>query len=519
MEAKSQAQPDLSLLFEHSSQPRTAEGPVPPAQFWKDLHLDEVVAALVNGRTQYDLEQLFRTPLVDPSVVRFRQQVANDLAGPATSACVRDFAEGMERARSFLRGMGQLDLEHYKPAWFLDAAEAYLGAVSRLSEGLSRLALGSLGLLRFREYLSHYVESEGFVPIGTEVHGLREDLAALRYALLIKGPRVTVASYEGWPDYSSEVEQTFRRFRQGEVKEFLADFREWRDANHVQAQVLERLARQQPAPFRRLADFYTRRDTLLDRNVVAFDREVQFYLAYLEIVDRLKQGGALFCYPDICRSAEGTRAEAAFDIALATRLAREGTAVVSNDFSLSGPERALVVTGPNSGGKTTFARMFGQLHFLASLGLPVPGERAKLPLPDRIFTHFEREERLETLHGKLEDELVRTRAILDRATDRSVIVMNESFASTTLADSRFIGTRVLDNVTDRGALCVYVTFVDELASRSDAVVSMVAEVVPEDPEVRTFKVTRRAADGRAYAKALAKKHGLTYTRLFSEVSS
>lgn len=197
----------------------------------------------------------------------------------------------------------------------------------------------------------------------------------------------------------------------------------------------------------------------------------------------------------------------------------EGTAAVTNDIALSGPERILVVTGPNSGGKTTFARMFGQLHFLASLGLPVPGRTARLSLPDRIFTHFEREERLETLHGKLEDELIRTRDILGQATNKSVIVMNESFASTTLADSRFIGTRILKKVTSVGALCVYVTFVDELASLSQATVSMVAEVVPEDPEVRTFKVTRRRADGRAYAKALAKKHGLTYTRLVAEVGS
>ena len=519
MDVNSQEVPDPSLLFERPSQLSVAQGSVPPRDFWKDLHLDEVVAALISGRSQYDLEGLFRTPLIDPSVVRYRQEVALDLEDPAASACVRGFAEGMERARSLLRGMEQVQGAHYKQAWFLDAAEAYWGAVRGLHDGLSGLQVRSRALRRLLDYLSGYVESGYFVSMGEEVRGLRDDLAAVRYALFIKGTRVTVGHYESWPDYSNEIEQTFNRFRQGEVKDFLASFREQRDANHIQAQVLERLAKQHPGPFGRLAAFHAFRDRLFDPAVVAFDREAQFYLAYLEFAARLKEASLSFCYPDICGTRDDTQLEDAFDIALAARLVKEGGPVVTNDVVLSGPERVLVVTGPNSGGKTTFARMFGQLHFLASLGLPVPGRSAQVSLPDRIFTHFEREERLETLHGKLEEELMRTRAILDEATDKSVIVMNESFSSTTLADSRFIGTRVLERVTARGALCVYVTFGDELASLNGATVSMVAEVDPKDPEVRTFKVTRRPADGRAYAKALADKHGLTYTRLFAEVAS
>ncbi len=508
-EASREGQSFESILFVCPSAYSDAANAAEPSCFG-DLNLDQVVASVTANRADYGLKGFFHTNLTEIDDVAYRHEVMKDLERREVRDCVLAFAQAMKTMREHFAQMEKIFVPIQKQAWFLDAVDIYSRGVLDLSGALGRTDLGSRGLCGLLAWLRDYVASKDFLSLRSFIEALHGDFANIRYCVYIRGEGFVVHRYEGENDYSAEIEQTFRKFQQGSAKSYLTKIHDYVEMNHVEAKILEFVSLLFPDPFKRLAEFCrTYQNAYLPALVVRFDREAQVYLSYLEYIDRLRSLGLYFCYPELSRTDKSLLCLEGFDIALAAKLADDKVAVVTNDFELFGDQRVIVVSGPNQGGKTTFARMFGQLHHLASLGFPVPGRKAKLFLPDNILTHFEQEEDLENLSGKLQDDLKRVHDILGVASGRSIVIMNEIFTSTTLQDATFLSRRIMRKIIALDALCVWITFIHELASFSKETVSMMSMVVPEDPAQRTFKVVRAPASGRSYAMSIAEKYRLT----------
>jgi len=507
-----------SILFDKAGPDTMTEAGEAPA-FFSDLNLDQVINAITARRDEYDLKPFFFLSLNEIDAVKYRQEIALDLETDSLLRSIKSFAKSMHEMRHHLAYVDKLYYKYHKEGWFLEAVQVYCDAVTCLIRDLGRTNPKSRGFLAFREYLTNYARSPEFATLLSETKRLKSQLSVITYCVLVKDNWVKVSKCESEVDYSREVEETFAKFRQGEVKDYTCKLPTASGMNHVDAAILDFIAKLNPEVFLDLDKHSLRNRDYVDETIARFDREAQFYIAYLEYVAKLKRAGLPFCYPEISACDKEVYHYGGFDLALAHKLVTAGSSVVCNDFHLNDQERIIVVSGPNQGGKTTFARTFGQLHYLAALGCPVPGRKAKLLLADRIFTHFEKEENIANLRGKLRDDLVRVHDILAEATSSSVIIVNEIFTSTTLKDAVFLGKEIIKTISRLDSLSVYVTFIDELSLLSEKTVSMVSTIVPGNPALRTYKIVRMPADGLSYALSIAEKYGLTYHSLKERLKS
>jgi len=189
--------------------------------------------------------------------------------------------------------------------------------------------------------------------------------------------------------------------------------------------------------------------------------ELGFYIACLNLHDRLARKGEPTCIPSPFPAGQPVfTAYALYDPCLSLNM--ESRAVGNN---VGADEKTLVmITGANSGGKSTLLRSMGLAQLMMQCGMFVAAESFRASVCGQVFTHFKREEDATMTSGKLDEELGRMRTIVNAVVPNSLVLLNESFASTNEREGSEIARQIVRALLETRMKVFYVTHMFDLAN-------------------------------------------------------
>lgn len=301
----------------------------------------------------------------------------------------------------------------------------------------------------------------------------------------------------------------------GQGKPMKSPFAGTADLTNLEQELISILHKKKPEHFRKSMMFYKTYQDYARQELIDFSWEVIYYLAYYKFQLEMQRMGFAFAVPKVSEEQE-MYATGLYDLALACVNCKEQKEVVSNDMVYRAGETFFVVTGPNQGGKTTFARSLGQLLFFTKMGLDVPAKTANVHDFPYILTHFSVEESIETGRGKLQEELVRLQPMMTRQYEKAFVIINELFTTAANYDACMMGQRVLQHFIGQHCRGIYVTHLKELTQAHETIVSMRAML--DEHGMQSHQIARKEADDAACAMNQVNKYQLTYAQLKERLS-
>lgn len=184
---------------------------------------------------------------------------------------------------------------------------------------------------------------------------------------------------------------------------------------------------------------------------------------------------------------------------------------VPNDCRLDSSQRLIILTGPNMSGKSTYIRQNALIVLMAHIGSFVPADRAEIGLVDRIFTRVGARDELATGQSTFMVEMTETANILNNATARSLVILDEIGRGTSTYDGLAIAWAVAEYLHAIGCKTLFAThyhYLNELANRLEGVANYRVAVKEQGDRIIWLHKVLPGGTDRSYGVHVARMAGV-----------
>ncbi len=444
----------------------------------RDLNLDRIMDRITRqGYIRDTVARYITTPALDSRTIYYRQGVYKDFER-LKDTFVEEIFRTVNKTTNIdtsRRGVGTQSkinvFEQVKEA--VNVTNQYFDLLNELCEQLrsNRNTFESEGLISLTEKVIAYVDSGEYKELRETVNGIADSLynsKALKvWVEFGSGLKASVATLCDISEKQIMPEGLFSKLfskDKGDANDFIL-------IKNIPDGITNDLENIKKEVLLHIKSILAAMSAGISRFFGDLRTEVSFYMGMVKIIEKITELGMPVCMPTVSEDKRIMTAKGLYDMSMVFALNKPKERmteddVVFNDLVMNEGDM-LIITGPNQGGKTTFLRAAGIAQVLMQCGAPVPAESFHSSISDIVYTHFPEEEDKDMKYGKLAEELARLREAFEVITGDSLVLLNDSFATTTTKEGSVIAVDITKAFAVLGCRVIFVSHLFEYASTTD----------------------------------------------------
>ena len=538
-----------------------------------DIGMDTVLGKLsAEKNEQTYITSVMKMMASDSKNARYRSDVFDDII--RNKAMREELLELLDRV-NFLREYGSYrhDNDHEPGVWDLvhrlEEIKDYIESIGAIHKCLANADIHSEGLLGLKKYVTDLYEDNGFEGLKKDIDELRADTNNLKSVTVginlnerFEACGIGIISINNKPFTKATVVKHF--MDKVSSKDNVQDSTDWKEGykydeftakgpmsdgadfippvfsplammsimkvseaddstktiTNYMDKITDRMLSQTVKHLRNVLNKYT---MLTVTDITDLMPEFIYYIRWAEYIEKMTEQGAFFCKPEAIDEQDGVLsmdAEGIYNIKLlAEHAGGKSTEIIKNNLDFSDEHTLYILTGANMGGKTTITQTVGQLFFMAQGGIYVPGTKFRYVPVDAIYTHFPADEDKTMDLGRLGEECKRFKEIYESATKESLLLLNETFSTTSFEEGYYIAKDCSKAILRKGIRTVYNTHMHKLAieiseiNEDEYKAKAASLIVKAEEGKRLYEVEVAPPKGLSYAKDIAEKYGVTFEML------